>query len=431
MPPDQLTATGFNRCNVTTSEGGSIDAEFIFRYAVERASTTFQTWMGLTAGCAVCHDHKFDPVSQREFYSFYAFFHSSADPAMDGNALRTAPVLQVKSPEQERKLADFDARIADAQARVLQQVRTLPYTDPATLNPPPASQDLETTWLDDDLPAGARAQSSPAYVTSPAGPVRSGQRSLRLQNTGLSQDVFENLSLEVTAGSRLFAHVHLDPANPPRLVMLQFFQGGWEHRAVWGDIDATDWGQKGSPGRHHAGPLPKAGEWVRLEVPAEKVGLKSGEKVTGLAYTQVGGTVHWDLAGVVLHVDPANDPATSLAAWTRQHDGKDVPPLPENIRRIFKEVPAARRTPEQQALLREHYLARVCAAHRTTLEPLHREVEDLRRQRDQFNEAIPQTFVWRDLEKPRAVSEVAGSLAGSTCSTTPARSQCTVPPTCV
>jgi len=398
---DQLVATGFNRNNVTTGEGGAIDAEFIFRYAVERTATTAQAWMGLTAGCAVCHDHKFDPISQKEFYSLYAFFHSAADPAMDGNALRTPPVVPVKSEKDAQKLEEFGTRIQEAERAVEARVKGLSYTDPATLNPPPQARDIETVWLEDGTPAGARVQGSPSWVTSADGPVKSGKSALRQRGDGLNQTVYEGLSLDVPAAAKVFAWVRLDSSSLPKMIMLQFFQGDWEHRVVWGDPDATDWGVKGKPGRQPAGPLPKPGDWARLEFDAEALGLKAGQPVTGIAYTQNGGTVHWDLAGIGGRVDPARDPRSSFSAWLAQHQGKDSKEIPENLRKILKEVPADQRTPEQTRMLREHYLARVCTDTRTIMDPLHAAVADLRRQRDAFQDQLPQTFIWRDMDKPR------------------------------
>ena len=399
---DQLVATGFNRNNVTTGEGGAIDDEFIFRYTVDRTATTVQAWMGLTAGCAVCHDHKFDPLSSKEFYSLYAFFHSAGDPPMDGNALRTPPTVQLKSPADEQRLAEFEAAIHGAEAKIDEALQTVTYTDPATLNPPPAARDEEVVWLEDDAPGGLKAVGTSTFVTAESGKVFSGQRALRRQEPGLTQDVFEGgAAVVVPDHARLFAHVFIDPANPPRMIMLQFNREGWEHRAVWGDIDATEWGEKGKPSRAHLGDLPKPGEWVRLEFEADKVGLKAGDKIKGLAYTQHGGTVYWDKAGATGRVDPVNDPQYSLAAWARQQEGKEVKELPEAVRKIFKDVPATDRTSEQTKILRDHYLARVCAATRPTFEPLHLAVADLRKQRDAFNEAIPTSFIWRDMDKPR------------------------------
>jgi mono/diheme cytochrome c family protein len=92
---DQKVASGFNRCLPTTSEGGAIPAEYEAIYAKDRVDTMSTVWLGLTTGCAACHDHKFDPVSTRDFYALTAFFRNNTMPAMDGNVADTAPNLFV------------------------------------------------------------------------------------------------------------------------------------------------------------------------------------------------------------------------------------------------------------------------------------------------------------------------------------------------
>src|SRR5262249_48625724 len=109
---DQLIATGFNRCNVSTSEGGSIDEEVLVRYGVDRTEAVSTVFLGLTLGCAVCHDHKFDPITQKEFYQLYAFFNSAADKAMDGNALLPPPIMKLPTPQQESQFKRLDEQLA-------------------------------------------------------------------------------------------------------------------------------------------------------------------------------------------------------------------------------------------------------------------------------------------------------------------------------
>lgn len=115
---DQKIASGFNRCNITTNEGGIIDEEYAVLYARDRTETVSTVWLGLTLGCAVCHDHKFDPFTQKDFYSLSAFFNNTTQAVRDGNIKDTPPVLQVPQPEDRPRWQQLQTELAAARQAV-------------------------------------------------------------------------------------------------------------------------------------------------------------------------------------------------------------------------------------------------------------------------------------------------------------------------
>ena len=115
---DQKVASGFNRCHVTTNEGGSIKEEVYVRNVVDRVSTTGTVFMGLTLECSRCHDHKYDPFTMKDFYSLFAFFNSLDGNAMDGNRKNHAPIEKVPSKAQREKLAALARKITEIESRM-------------------------------------------------------------------------------------------------------------------------------------------------------------------------------------------------------------------------------------------------------------------------------------------------------------------------
>lgn len=102
----QKIASGFNRNHATTDEGGAIAEEYRVEYVVDRVKTTSNVWMGLTMECSQCHSHKYDPISQEEYYNFYAFYNNNADPGMQTRRGNQTPVVNVISREHAKKEAE-------------------------------------------------------------------------------------------------------------------------------------------------------------------------------------------------------------------------------------------------------------------------------------------------------------------------------------
>tara|TARA_R110002049_G_scaffold72490_7_gene187492 strand:+ start:42034 stop:45312 length:3279 start_codon:yes stop_codon:yes gene_type:complete len=104
--PDQLLATAFNRNHRINAEGGIIPQEFLVEYVADRVETTSTVWLGMTIGCARCHDHKYDPVSQKDFYRLFAFFHNIDEKGKDGDAAPqpNIPVYTGQSRDQHERL---------------------------------------------------------------------------------------------------------------------------------------------------------------------------------------------------------------------------------------------------------------------------------------------------------------------------------------
>ncbi|MEE3370567.1 MAG: DUF1553 domain-containing protein [Planctomycetota bacterium] len=112
----QRVATGFNRNHMANNETGIIDEEYRVEYIVDRLDTTLTTWMGLTVGCSQCHDHKFDPISQRDFYRLFAFFNNGPEKGLI-SADNPPPLMTVASLEAKQRLTRLEAATAAARAQ--------------------------------------------------------------------------------------------------------------------------------------------------------------------------------------------------------------------------------------------------------------------------------------------------------------------------
>lgn len=123
-----LIASGFNRLNVTTNEAGSIYEEVFTRNCVDRTNAFGSVFLGLTLECAACHDHKYDPISQQDYYSLLAYFNSLDGPALDQDWKDPPPAIRLPTAEQQALLNEYDFAIEDIRA---EKAAAIPSVDRA------------------------------------------------------------------------------------------------------------------------------------------------------------------------------------------------------------------------------------------------------------------------------------------------------------
>ena len=203
---DQKVATGFTRCNITTNEGGAINEEYLVLYARDRTETAAQIWLGSTVGCAVCHDHKFDPIKAKDFYALSAFFNNTKQNAMDGNISDTPPIMFVPSVEdklrfesnidalassrtvlknyKEKVRGDFDAwfkksgsKLAIESSSLAAQIVHLPLTVSGAQQPATVANTATS------FPVTGQPEYGPGYVGGDAFVIKSGS-SINLGQNG-------------------------------------------------------------------------------------------------------------------------------------------------------------------------------------------------------------------------------------------------------
>ena len=159
----QLIATGFNRNHMVTNETGIIEEEYRLGYVADRVDTTATVWLGLTMACARCHDHKYDPISQRDYYRLSAAFNSIDETGIikDVAPLSPAPALMLPTPEQDKRLTQLaaDRKDTEAKLRALKPalMKAMAAWEPGALNALPLipeSGELMHLDFDAALPAG-------------------------------------------------------------------------------------------------------------------------------------------------------------------------------------------------------------------------------------------------------------------------------------
>ncbi|RIK76943.1 MAG: hypothetical protein DCC67_13255 [Planctomycetota bacterium] len=389
---DQLIASGFNRCHVTTNEGGVIAEEVYVNNVVDRVDTFGTVMLGLTIGCSRCHDHKYDPIKMSDYYSLFAYFNSLDGTELDLNAKDPAPVIKAPTPPQKQRLAELDAEIARLEARMngdwpevdAQQAdweRQFAQAAPAAAGAVNAGG---------SGPAAAAADATPTSVAYLAmsdwhwvGPFSADERYLRSQKQGPEgKPVRLDEKFKLATGEEVGwvrradwadGAVHSDlPGDPAANFLYRTItvDRPQELELSLGSDDGIVVYLNGEEQLKNLVSRPPAADQEKLTLK-----LRQGENHLLIKILNFGGPSGFYFAA-----------KTTLAV------------MPPDVL-AAAQLPAAERTVEQQSLLRQFFRNNI--AQSAQLDQFRAELGGLRTARAEVDRSVPTTLIFRELPQPK------------------------------
>jgi hypothetical protein len=201
---DQRIATGFNRNHRMNTEGGTIAEEWRTEYVIDRVDTMGTVWLGLTLGCCRCHDHKFDPVSQKEFYQLFSLFNNVPESGREQEkAGNHKPFIKAPRPYETEKVKQYDQRIAAAERVVREKEQQLPILL-AKWEASPESRKPGVGWTTVDVETKSTAGTA-AFAKKPDKSVLASKRNASTDTGTDTYTVTFNVDAREITGIRLEA----------------------------------------------------------------------------------------------------------------------------------------------------------------------------------------------------------------------------------
>jgi hypothetical protein len=421
---DQKIATGFNRNHRGNAEGGVIPEEFAVEYVVDRVDTTATVWLGLTAGCARCHDHKYDPISQREFYRLFALFNNVPEKGKAIKYGNSPPMIPAPTRDQQAQLVKLDADLHAAAAAFASLQPQIAGLEARWEKSPAASGpilwnltrglvacyplDGTTDAAVDGLAAARFRDGAPAFVPGHRGQAASldGTRYLEAGDVG-DFGFFDKFSFAAwicptgnEGGTILSRMLDEDRGEGYRVAL----QGGKAHVQLvkrWlDDAIRVETVRSLEPGRwHHVlvtydGSRVAAGIKVYIDGQPERLkvnldDLNQSFKTAEPLRIGAGGGPQQRFRGAIADVRIFNE---ALSA-----DDAALVATPEHVHEIAALAPASR-SHGQASKLRSYFLAAVAPP---AIRQAHDRLTALRRERVRFLESVPTTMVMEEMTRPR------------------------------